>query len=121
MTVVVDAEGVARYTQEIEAAVYFCCLEALQNAQKYAEASAVSIRLRADAGVLRFVVEDDGHGFDVVSMKKGAGLTNMADRLDALGGSVEITSVLGKGTSLRGQLPYRSTVAPDDTRSALNP
>ena len=86
LPVAVDADGVTRYSQDVEAAVYFCVLEALQNVQKYAEATAVVVRLRQDGGHLLFEVDDDGRGFDVATVKRGAGLTNMTDRLDAIDG-----------------------------------
>ncbi|HEV3234179.1 MAG TPA: GAF domain-containing sensor histidine kinase [Candidatus Dormibacteraeota bacterium] len=105
LPVAIDADGVGRYPQEVEAAVYFCVLEALQNVQKYAHASRASVRLMARDGTLSFEVEDDGDGFDVLSAKKGSGLTNMADRLDALGGTVDIQSAVGAGSTLRGGLP----------------
>ena len=101
----VDADGVGRYTQEVEATVYFCVLEALQNVQKYAHASRVIVRLRATDSVLRFEVEDDGRGFDIAHVRKGAGLTNMTDRLDALDGAFEIDSAVSHGTRLRGRVP----------------
>jgi signal transduction histidine kinase len=102
--ITVDAIGVGRYPQEVEAAVYFCCLEALQNMQKYASASHGVIRLREEDGALKFEIADDGSGFDVAITKKGAGLANMADRLDALGGEVEVRSAPGRGTQLHGWL-----------------
>ena len=85
--VTVEADGVGRYSQDVEATVYFCVLEAMQNVQKYAGATNVTVRLCADAGTLMFTVTDDGAGFDLTIAKKGAGLTNMADRIDALGGT----------------------------------
>lgn len=100
----VDADGLGRYSQEIEAAVYFCVLEALQNIQKYAHASAVVIRVREADGAIHFEVNDDGDGFDVATVTRGAGLTNMADRLDALGGALNITSSIGEGTTIAGSL-----------------
>jgi signal transduction histidine kinase len=103
--VTVDADGIARYSQDVEAAVYFSVLEALQNVQKYAQASQVIIRLREEDGVLRFDVTDDGRGFVVATTARGSGLTNMADRVDALDGEVEITSEPGRGTALHGSLP----------------
>ncbi len=104
--VTVDAVGaIHRYPQEIEAAVYFCVLEALQNVQKYAAASRAVIRLREDEGRLSFEVEDDGCGFDPVLVRKGSGLVNMTDRLDALGGQLQIDSWPGRGCRLRGSLP----------------
>jgi signal transduction histidine kinase len=101
----VDADGVGRYPQDTEAALYFCTLEALQNVQKYAAASDVVVRLRDDGDELVVEVTDDGCGFDVGSVTRGAGLTNMEDRLDALGGTLEITSTLGIGTTLRAAVP----------------
>jgi signal transduction histidine kinase len=109
--VTVEADGVGRYPQEIEAAVYFCCLEALQNLQKYAGEAHAVVRLHADDGRLRFEVDDDGAGFDVATTKKGSGLTNMVDRLDALGGDVEVTSSPGLGTRLYGSLPVLAGVS----------
>ena len=101
----VDADGTGRYTQEVEATVYFCVLEALQNVQKYADASAVTIRLRESDSILSVEVDDNGRGFDVDHVRKGAGLTNMQDRLDAIGGSVEIRSSLGNGTRVHALVP----------------
>jgi signal transduction histidine kinase len=110
--VTIDADGVGRYPQEIEAAVYFCCLEALQNMQKYAGAGHAAIRLLAGDGLLRFEVDDDGVGFDPATTTKGSGLTNMVDRLDALGGDVQVISSLGQGTRLHGSLPVVSVGVP---------
>jgi signal transduction histidine kinase len=101
----VQARGVARYPQEAEAAVYFCCLEALQNVAKYADAARVTIRLSGGNGQLTFSVTDDGRGFDAATTRLGSGLQNMADRLAALGGSVEVLSRLGEGTTVAGRLP----------------
>jgi signal transduction histidine kinase len=108
--VTVEAGGVGRYSQEIEAAVYFCCLEALQNLQKYARATRAVIRLCPGDGALRFEVVDDGVGFDVATTRKGSGLTNMVDRLEAVGGGVDVSSSPGSGTSLRGWLPVLASV-----------
>jgi signal transduction histidine kinase len=105
LPVEVSANGIDRYPQDVEAAVYFCCLEALQNVQKYARASRATVNLAAGNGDLRFEVEDDGGGFDVAVTPRGSGLTNMADRLDALGGSSEIDSAPGRGTRLQGHVP----------------
>ena len=102
--VTVEAEGAERYPQDVEAAVYFCVLEALQNVQKYAQASSAVVRLREEDGALRFEVQDDGAGFDPATVRRGAGTTNMADRLDALGGSLEVDSRPGAGTVVRGTL-----------------
>ncbi len=102
--VAVHAEGVERYPQEVEATAYFCILEALQNVQKYAAASQAVVRLDGTGALLQFVVEDDGQGFDVSTVRRGAGLTNMADRIDALGGSLTISATPGSGTTLTGAM-----------------
>ena len=105
MPVHVDAEGVERYAQDVEATVYFCVLEALQNVQKYANASRVVVRLRGQESGLTFEVEDDGIGFDTATVTRGAGLTNMVDRVEALGGNVDVTSAPGSGTQVSGNVP----------------
>jgi signal transduction histidine kinase len=104
----VQAAGIGRYPQEAEAAVYFCCLEALQNVAKYADASRVTISLSGRNGELGFSVADDGRGFDAATTPLGAGLQNMADRLAALGGSIEVRSRPGEGTTVAGRLPVRA-------------
>ena len=101
----VAAEGIDRYPQETEATVYFCSLEALQNIAKYAEATSATLRLWQDDGVLSFAVTDDGHGFDTSRTGYGTGLQGMADRLSALGGSFEVVSSPGAGTTVTGHLP----------------
>jgi signal transduction histidine kinase len=105
LPVVVDADGINRYSQDVEAAAYFSVLEALQNVQKYAQGSQATVRLREADGTLKFEVFDDGRGFDAATTARGSGLTNMADRVDALGGDLAITSAPGRGTQLRGSLP----------------
>ena len=99
------SEGVARYSQDVESAVYFCVLEALQNVQKYASATSVQVRLAESADALRFQVKDDGAGFDAGANGARSGLQNMRDRLDALGGTLEITSAVGEGTLVSGRIP----------------
>jgi len=101
----IDAEGIGRYPQQVEAAVCFCSLEALQNVAKYANASRASVKLAQVDGSLTFEVSDDGEGFDSTSTGYGTGLQGMADRLDALGGTLEVRSAPGRGTLLRGQVP----------------
>ncbi|MDQ6846396.1 MAG: sensor histidine kinase [Candidatus Dormibacteraeota bacterium] len=107
----VHADGVGRYPQDTEAALYFCTLEALQNVQKYAEASSATVLLREDGGRLLIEVVDDGRGFDMTTVKRGAGLTNMEDRLDALGGALQIESSPDHGTTLRATVPARGVGA----------
>jgi signal transduction histidine kinase len=107
----VEAVGVERYPQDVEATVYFCVLEALQNVQKYAAPTHVVVRLDADADTLTFDVTDDGAGFDMETVQKGAGLTNMSDRMDALGGSLTISSARGGGTTVTGEIPAHARVS----------
>jgi signal transduction histidine kinase len=109
--VTVHPDGVGRYGQDVESAVYFCCLEALNNVAKYADASSVEIRLRQTEGELRFEVADDGVGFEPDTTTHGTGLQGIADRLDALGGRFEIRAALGEGTTLIGLVPSRTREA----------
>jgi signal transduction histidine kinase len=105
VTVEVQAENIRRYPQEIEAAVYFCVLEALQNVAKYANTDSALVSVQERGGWLRFTVTDDGMGFDPAERDTGSGLQGMADRLAALGGEVRVTSAAGEGTVVQGQLP----------------
>ncbi len=105
LPVEVHAEGVGRHPPGVESAVYFSCLEALQNVAKYAHASRATITIAVHDGWLRFEVADDGVGFDVATASRGSGLQGMADRLDAIGGSLEIRSTVGSGTSVVGRIP----------------
>jgi signal transduction histidine kinase len=99
--------GVGRYEQEIEAAVYFCCLEALQNVAKYARASRITVGLSHTNEGLTFRVSDDGVGFDPERVTAGLGLQGMADRVEAIGGTFEIRSAPGAGTTVTGMVPVR--------------
>jgi signal transduction histidine kinase len=102
----VTDDGVSRHPGPVELAVYYCCLEALQNAAKHAGPGAsVSIWLSDDDGELRFRVEDDGSGFEPARIEPGAGFSNLADRLAAVGGSIQIDSTAGRGTCVAGQIP----------------
>jgi signal transduction histidine kinase len=103
--VTIDSDGIARYSQDVEAAVYFCTLEALQNVTKYADAGKATISLFASDGDLTFTVADDGSGFDVSKTSYGTGLQGMADRLEAVGGRLEVRSRPGEGTEVTGRLP----------------
>jgi signal transduction histidine kinase len=106
----VEASGLPRQPAEVEAAVYFCCLEALQNAGKHAGADAsVTVRVWEEPGALMFEVADDGAGFDVNGSKgKGAGFVNMGDRVGAMGGALQVRSAPGQGTTVSGRLPLAS-------------
>jgi signal transduction histidine kinase len=105
LPVTVEGERIGRYGQDTEAAVYFCCLEALQNTAKYAHATRAVICLQAQNGILCFTVTDDGTGYDARHTPLGSGLRNMADRLAALGGRLEVQSAPGQGTTITGHLP----------------
>jgi signal transduction histidine kinase len=105
----VDANVAARYPPEIEAAVYFCCLEALQNAAKHGGPGvSAQVRIREEAGALLFEVCDDGAGFETNQHGDGAGLTNMRDRLGAVGGTLRVESSAGRGTRIEGVVPVTS-------------
>ena len=103
--VTVLAEGVGRHGQDVEAAVYFSCLEALSNTAKYAEATRAEVRLNEADGILTFSVADDGRGFDPDASTNGSGLQGIADRLDAIGGSLRLESRPGAGTVVTGTVP----------------
>jgi signal transduction histidine kinase len=105
VSVSVEADGIGRYPQEAEAAVYFSCLEALQNVAKYAEATRATVRLAQRNGSLTFEIADDGIGFDPAAAERGSGLQGIADRLAALGGELDIRSAPGSGTTVAGRLP----------------
>jgi len=106
----VEAESVGRYDRDIEAAVYFCCLEAMQNAAKHAgDRAQLTVRLHEADGMLRFSVCDDGAGFTVGQHGGGDGLVNMADRLGAWGGCVAVRSEPGRGTCVSGEVPVLRT------------
>jgi PAS domain S-box-containing protein len=101
--------GLGRYPSEIEGAVYFCCLEALQNAAKHAEgASSATITVwQEEDEAVHFEVLDDGAGLPDGYAGHGAGLTNMRDRLGAMGGTLAIESNFGRGTRVMGAVPVR--------------
>jgi signal transduction histidine kinase len=105
LPVEIAADGIGRYPPETEAAVYFCCLEALQNAAKHAPDARVDLHIWEEAGGLLFTVADDGPGFDPERAQKGHGYVNMADRLGAIGGTVRWESEIGTGSVVLGSVP----------------
>jgi signal transduction histidine kinase len=115
----VHAAGVGRYPAEVEAAVYFGVLEALQNVAKYATASSAQVRLRHDRDRLLFEVTDDGVGFDPSATRLGTGLQGMADRLDTVGGRLTVDSTPGAGTAITGEVPVVLAPPPRDLEAAL--
>jgi signal transduction histidine kinase len=106
VSVQVDAPEADRYPADVEATVYFCCLEALQNAAKHAGAAAhVMVRVRPEPGLVSFEVRDDGLGFRDDGHARGAGLQSMADRVGGAGGELSIVSEPGRGTTVTGRVP----------------
>ena len=103
-----QAAPLGRYPAEVEATVYFCCLEAIQNACKHAgDGATLALRVWEEGAALAFDVSDDGAGFDASDHGLGAGFTNMQDRLCALRGSLRVESAPGRGTRVSGKLPAR--------------
>ena len=94
----------ARWSPPIEAAAYFCCQEALDNAARHAAGAPVTIRLDAQSGWLEFSVNDAGPGFDPAAVD-GTGLQHMTDRVEALAGSLQILSSPTLGTRVTGRIP----------------
>jgi len=105
LDVELSVEGIGRYPGDVEAAIYFCCLEALQNASKHAPESHVAVRIWEESGGLLFEVADDGPGFDVQVAGRGQGFVNMMDRLGAIGGTVRWESQPSHGTRIKGSVP----------------
>jgi signal transduction histidine kinase len=102
---VIDGDGIGRYSPEVESAVYYCCLEAIQNATKHGGPGIeITVKLREDEDELRFDVDDDGNGFDT-DLANGTGLQNMHDRLGAVGGRLTVRAAPGQGTSVTGRVP----------------
>jgi signal transduction histidine kinase len=99
---------ILRHPPELESAVYYCCLEAVQNARKHGGPNVqVSVSLREDAGSLSFEVTDDGPGFDRSTGHPGLGLQSLKDRLGGVGGRLAITGEPGRGTVVAGTVPLR--------------
>jgi signal transduction histidine kinase len=110
-----------RSSADAEEAVYFACLEALQNVAKHAGGSArATLRLRCRDGTLAVRIADDGGGFHSVRRREGAGLTNIRDRLASVGGTVRITSTPGRGTVLAVTLPWPGRPAAPTTARAIS-
>jgi signal transduction histidine kinase len=115
-------DDVGRHARDLEAALYFCCVEALQNAAKHAGAAAtIRVALRTtDRGDIEFSIADDGSGFDATAPARGNGFTNMRDRLGAFGGTVEVVSSPGSGTRVTGRVPVDEP-RPDRADAATPP
>lgn len=104
----VDVQGLGRHTPAVEAAVYFCCTEAIQNADRHSGGSLITVQASDDDGPgrgLRFSVTDDGAGFDPAAVRSHHGLTGMRDRIRAAGGELRVVSAPGRGTTVEGHFP----------------
>ena len=107
--VTIVADGMVRLPPALEVALYFCCMEAVQNAAKHSGASTLVVHLTHHLGQSRLVVTDDGDGFvATVATGTGAGLANMRDRLDAVGGTVSVASLVGVGTTVTARVDGRA-------------
>jgi signal transduction histidine kinase len=96
-----------RFDAHVEAAVYFCCVQALQNAVRHARGSRVDVSIKRDGDEVLFAVRDDGEGFDPAQAPRGMGFDIMRDRVEALGGTLDVVSEPGRGTSVTGRVPAR--------------
>jgi signal transduction histidine kinase len=113
----ITAAKIRRFSPDVERAVYFCCLEALQNAFKHAQAAtAVRVTIVDRGHELTFEVSDDGEGFDLYTVDAGAGLRNMRDRVASLGGSLTISARSGHGTRISGAIPVGTPLTSSDPR-----
>ncbi|MDP9401767.1 MAG: histidine kinase [Actinomycetota bacterium] len=102
-----------RLDARVEENVYFCCIEALQNAAKHAPGAPVEVRLQRRRDELVFSVADEGPGFDTETARSGGGLENMADRMAALGGDIVVESCPGSGTIVAGSVPLHLDDVPE--------
>ncbi len=103
--VVLEAAEVGRYSPDAESTVYFCALEALQNVAKHARATRAVIHLSGNEDGLEFSISDDGAGLPAGGLRAGSGLQGMTDRLAAHGGTLDVRSAPGQGTTITGRLP----------------
>jgi signal transduction histidine kinase len=120
--VTVDTVTMMRLPAPVEAALYFCCMEAVQNAAKHSGARSVSVHLGEEHGLCHLTIVDNGAGFDTgraPASDAGAGLVNMRDRLDAVGGTVTVESQPDRGTTVTAVVPRTEDLLPDRTLSPL--
>lgn len=119
LPITLDLHDPGRHSSDLEAAVYFCCMEAVQNAAKHSQASRVQVSIGADHGSVWFTVQDDGVGFEPGShVQHGSGgMVNMQDRLGASGGTLRVQSAPGRGTTVHGTVPVAQVAA--DPRPAM--
>ena len=103
--VTLHAPGIARYPRAVETTVYACVLEALQNVVEHAGAGSVYVSLRETGAGVTFEISDDGSGFEPSFQRSGSGLANLADRVGAFGGALDVVTAPGRGTTVRGTIP----------------
>ena len=103
--IIVDASTLSRFAPEVEAATYFAVSEAITNAVKHSGAQRIEVRLGNGRGGLAFLVRDEGAGFDAGRFSDGSGLVGMRDRLEALGGSLSLTSSPGAAPRSKASFP----------------
>ncbi|MGR6964560.1 sensor histidine kinase [Geodermatophilus sp. URMC 61] len=115
-----DAPAGLRFPAGVEEAVYFVCLEAVNNSRKHAPGSSVSVRLAADGDRLHFAVRDDGPGFTSAPGNPGRGMRNVAARVATVGGQVHVRSAPGRGTTVEGWVPLPAP-APEPVRATATP
>jgi two-component system, NarL family, sensor kinase len=109
--ILISAERIGRFAPQVEAAAFFCCLEAIRNAAAHANAGQVRVEFANGDGRLHFSVEDDGHGFDPDVVSQGRGLSNLDDRIAGLGGRLTIDAAPGRGTRILGEVPGQPLVS----------
>jgi signal transduction histidine kinase len=107
--ITVESVNFGRYEPRLERGIYYCCVEAIQNVVKHAGPKAiVHIRLVGEPDRISFFVDDSGIGFDPMRVQAGAGLVNLADRVDVMGGRLTIDSHPGMGTRIHGEIPVEA-------------
>ena len=112
-----DLHTERRLPERVEVAAYYVVSEALTNAAKHAHASVVNVELNAHDAILQLAIRDDGAGG--ADLSKGSGLLGLSDRIEALGGTLEVTSPAGKGTTLLIEVPledHSSAVSPEPVK-----
>jgi signal transduction histidine kinase len=111
VTFVLDPAADRRYEPAVENAVYFCCVQALQNAERHAPSATIEVYLGSEDEAIRFVIHDDGPGFEIPTTDAGEGMQIMQDRVAALAGELVIESTPGRGTTVTGRVPARAMEA----------
>ena len=100
-----DVFTAQRFDADVEACLYFCALQAIQNVMRHADNTACTVELAVDGTAIRFAISDAGSGFDPTTRPRGMGMDIMQDRIDALEGTLVVTSTPGDGTTIAGTVP----------------